>query len=396
MLTGKNVVLGVCGGIAAYKAADIVSRLKKLGAGVDVIMTESATKFVAPLTFQALSQNPVVVDMFDEPKSWDIQHISLAKKADIFVVAPATANIIGKVAGGIADDMLSTTIMATKAPVLFAPAMNSNMYENPIVQDNINKLKKYGYMFTNPASGRLACGDIGVGKLADVDDIIDDICISLNDKKDYKGLTVMVTAGPTIEAIDPVRYITNHSSGKMGYAIAECARNRGANVILVSGPSSIKPPRHVEIINVKSNHEMYDAVMECFNRCDIVIKAAAPADYRPVEYFSEKIKKTEDELVLRLQKNTDILKEIGKLKENKILVGFAAESQDLIDNARDKILKKNLDFIVANDITSKDTGFKSDDNRVCIIDRHGNIDDIPKMSKIELADVILDRIKSIK
>ncbi|HBM76243.1 MAG TPA: bifunctional phosphopantothenoylcysteine decarboxylase/phosphopantothenate--cysteine ligase CoaBC [Clostridiaceae bacterium] len=396
MLNGKKVVMGICGGIAAYKAADVVSRLKKQGAEVDVIMTRSAANFITPLTFQSLSGNHVVVDMFEKPVSWEIKHISLAKKADIFVIVSATADMIGKIANGIADDMLSTTVMATKAPVLIAPAMNTNMYENPIVQNNIDKLKKYGYLFTEPAYGRLACGDVGYGKLAAVDDIIDDISVILNDKKDYKGLTVMVTAGPTIEAIDPVRYITNHSSGKMGYAIAKCARNRGAEVILISGPTSLKPLRNVKVVNVLSNHDMYDAVMNNFDDCDIVVKAAAPADYRPLKYSSQKIKKDDDNLVLYLEKNIDILKELGERKGDKILVGFAAESQDLIKNAKDKVLKKNLDFIVANNIMSKDTGFKSDDNAVCIIDRDGGIDNIPRMSKIELADIILDKIKSLK
>lgn len=396
MLKGKNIVLGVCGSIAAYKGPDIVSRLMKLDANVDVIMTDSATKLVAPLSFQSLSKSQVVVGMFDEPKSWDIKHISLAKKADLFIIAPASANIIGKAANGIADDMLSTTIMATKAPVLFAPAMNTAMYENVIVQENIRKLKKLGYYFIEPDEGRLACGDVGKGHLADVGDIIDEANIILCDSKDFKGQTVLVTAGPTIEPIDPVRYITNHSSGKMGYAIAEAARNRGANVVLVSGPVNLEPPRNIKVININTNREMYDAVMKEYTGCDIIIKAAAVADYRPEEYSKQKIKKSEEDLTLHLKKNTDILKELGKIKGDRILVGFAAESNNLIDNAKAKLESKNLDLMIANDITSSTSGFKSDNNKAYIIDRKGNITDIPLMGKPELADIILDSIKMLK
>lgn len=396
MLNDKNVVLGVCGSIAAYKGLDIVSRLKKQNANVDVIMTNSAVKLVSPLSFQSLSQNPVTVNMFDSPKSWEIGHIALAQKADIFVVAPASANIIGKVANGIADDMLSTTIMATKAPVLFAPAMNTAMFDNAIVQENIKKLKDHGYLILEPGEGRLACGATGRGKLADVEDIIDEINNILYHKKDLEGRTILVTAGPTIEPIDPVRYITNHSSGKMGYAIAQCARNRGGHVILVSGPTYLTPPRNIEFIGVNTNREMYDAVMDVFPRCDIIIKSAAVADYKPVSYSEQKIKKNEEELLLHLEKNTDILKELGKIKGGKLLVGFAAESENLIDNARNKILRKNLDLIIANDILSKDSGFKSDDNKACIIDREGNIKNLPLMSKLELADIILDNIVALK
>jgi len=393
MLKGKKVVLGVCGGIAAYKGLDIVSSLKKINAEVDVIMTEAATKFVTPLSFQSLSQNPVSVDMFTSPKYWEIEHISLAKKADLFVIAPASANLLGKVANGIADDMLSTTLMATRAPVLFAPAMNTNMYENPIVQDNINKLKGLGYFFIEPAEGRLACGDLGRGKLADVEDIIDEIKIILNDKKDFRGKTILVTAGPTQEAIDPVRFISNRSSGRMGYAIAECARNRGANVILVTGPTSLNPPRGVEVIKVTSNSQMYSEVLRVFESCDIIIKSAAVADYRPAEVSAQKIKKAEGQLVLRLEKNTDILYELGKKKGDKILVGFAAESQDLLENAKLKIEKKNLDLIVANDITLEGSGFASSYNTAAILKRDGSILKLPRMTKYELADVLLDNIK---
>ena len=395
MLNGKNIVIGVCGGIAAYKSLEVISRLKKLGANVDVIMTKSATNFVSPLSFESLSQNAVTVSMFDSARPYEIEHIALAKKADLFCIVPATANIIGKVANGIADDMLSTTIMATKSTVVFAPAMNTAMYENTITQQNIKKLKDLGYYFIEPDCGRLACGDTGRGKLADVDTIVDEICFYLYDKKDFSGKKVLVTAGPTIEAIDPVRYITNHSSGKMGYAIAEAARNRGADVVLITGPTNILPPRNVHVIKVSSNDEMYTAVMNVFKDADIIIKAAAPADYGIKDYSEQKIKKDQDEMSIKLKKNKDILYELGKLKGDKILVGFAAESNDIIENAKGKIKKKNLDLIVANDITTKDSGFKSDSNTAFIIDKKGNVNSLPKMSKIELADIILDNIKNI-
>ena len=395
MLANKNIVVGVCGGIACYKALDLVSKLKKLNASIDVIMTSAAAKFVTPLSFQSLSQNLVITDMFSETKNFEIEHISLAKKANLFVVVPASANIIGKIANGIADDMLSTTVMATKAPVLFAPAMNTNMFENPIVRSNIAKLREYGYSFIDPDVGRLACGDIGSGKLKDVDSIVDEITFMLSDKKDFKGQRVVITAGPTIEAIDPVRYITNHSSGKMGYAIAQCARNRGADVILITGPTNLSPPRNIRVINVRSNSEMFEAVKCAFDECDIIIKAAAVADYKPSQYSKEKIKKSEDTLILTLEKSIDILNELGKMKKNQILVGFAAESEDLIANAKKKIEKKNLDLIVANNITYKDSGFGSDNNIACIINRQGIVTNLPKMSKLSLADIILDNIKSI-
>lgn len=390
----KNVVLGVCGGIAAYKALDVVSTLRKNGINVDVIMTEHAAEFVTPLSFQALSYNAVIVDMFEEPKVWEIQHISLAKKADLILVVPATANIIGKVANGIADDMLSTTIMATKAPVVFAPAMNTNMYENPIVQNNIKKLKSFGYEFIEPASGRLACGDVGKGKLPDPK-LISEIALSrLYLNNDLEGKRVLVTAGPTTAPIDPVRYICNHSSGKMGYSIAEEARDRGAEVILVSGPTKLEIPFGVELVRVNTNNEMYNAVLDKFASCDIIIKCAAVADYKPEVYSDKKIKKTDGVLDIRLIQDTDILYELGKIKsENQVLVGFAAESNDLIENAKQKINKKNLDYIVANDIMAKDTGFGSDYNRVSIISKGGEIVSLDKMSKREVAREIFNTIE---
>ena len=391
----KCVVMGVTGGIAVYKALYIISALRKKNVDVRVIMTKHAMEFVNPITFQAISQNIVTTDMFEEPKAWEIQHISLAKRADVFLVAPATANIIGKVANGIADDMLSTTIMATKAKVIFAPAMNTNMYENPIVQENIKKLKNLGYEFIEPSSGRLACGDEGKGKLAPVQDIVDITMSNLYDKKDLVGKKVLVTAGPTRAEIDPVRFISNHSTGKMGYAIAEEARDRGADVTLISGPTNEEPPIGVNIIKVTTNSEMRDKVLSLYDNSDIVIKSAAVADYKPKEYSNQKIKKGEGSLVIELVRDNDILKELGDKKKNQILVGFAAESQNVVENAKKKIEKKNLDYIVANDITSKDTGFASSDNKVIIITKEGEEFALEKMSKRKVArnlfDIILEK-----
>ena len=391
----KCVCIGVSGGIAAYKALDVVSALRKKDIDVRVIMTESATKFVTPLPFQSLSQNMVVTDMFAEPKAYEIQHISLAKRADVFLVAPATANIIGKVANGIADDMLSTTIMATRAKVIFAPAMNTKMYENPIVQENINKLKKLGYEFIEPASGVLACGDDGKGKLADVNTIIDSVVNALeklDTPKDLLGKNVLISAGPTQSNIDPVRFITNRSTGKMGYFIAEEAKARGANVILVSGPTNLIPPQGVKIINVTTNEEMKNAILDNYNNSDIVIKSAAVADYKIKEYSKEKIKKGDIDLVLTFVRDNDILKILGEKKEHQILVGFAAESNNVVENAKKKLINKNLDFIVANDITSSDTGFASDDNKVIILSKDGEEKHLDKMSKRKVASEIFETI----
>lgn len=396
MLKNKTVVIGVSGGIAVYKVCDVVSRLKKLGANVHVIMTKSATEFVAPLTFQSLSQNYVVSDMFEEPKTWDVEHISLAKKADLFLVAPATANIIGKMACGISDDMLSTTVMATKAKVLIAPAMNTNMYENPIVQRNISTLKELNYEFIEPESGRLACGDTGKGKLATPENIVQAIVNALTKEQDLKGKRIIITAGPTVESIDPVRYITNRSTGKMGYAIAKEAINRGAEVTLVSGPTKLEPPTNLKkLIRTESAKDMYEAVIENLDDNDIIIKSAAVADYKPKDYCDKKIKKSDDDLVIRLDRNKDIAYEIGKVKKDKILVGFAAETNDLVENAKNKVKKKNLDFIVANDLTKEGAGFGVDTNIVKIIDKEGNISEYPIMKKNEVANVILDKVKDL-
>ena len=397
MLKNKTVVLGVSGGIAVYKACDVVSRLKKLNANVHVIMTKSAAEFVTPLTFQSLSQNYVVSDMFEEPKTWDVEHISLAKKADVFLIAPATANVIGKIANGICDDMLTTTVMATTGKVLIAPAMNTNMYKNPILQRNINTLKELGYNFVNPDSGRLACGDIGEGKLASPENIVNAVVDLLNNNnKDLQGKKIMITAGPTVESIDPVRYLTNRSTGKMGYAIAKMAANRGADVTLVSGPTNIAPPSNIKkLIKAQSAEDMYNAIINNFDENQVIIKSAAVADYKPKTYSDKKIKKSNDDLIIELERNKDIAYELGKIKKNKILVGFAAETNDLIENAKTKIKKKNLDFIVANDLTEEGAGFGTDTNIVKIIDKEGNIDKYPQMKKDEVANVILDKVKSL-
>ena len=394
IMNNKKVLLGVSGGIAVYKALDVISRLKKKGIEVKVIMTKSATEFVTPLSFQSLSENPVVIDMFDEPKAWEIQHISLAKWADLVVVVPATANIIGKVANGIADDILSTTIMATKAEVIFCPAMNTNMYENKIVQKNMATLKDLGYGFINPASGRLACGDIGRGKLENTEIIAEKIIKKLSSKsRDFEGKNVLVTAGPTIVPIDPVRYLTNRSTGKMGYEIAKEARDRGANVTLISGPTSLDIPTGVNFIKVNTNEEMLNAVLDNFNDSNIVVKSAAVADFNVKEYSKEKIKKTDSNLVIELERDKDILETLGKQKTNQIIVGFAAESSNVIENAKAKLKRKNIDYIVANDITSNDAGFASDDNKVTIISSLGDVISLDKMSKREVAKNIFDMIK---
>ena len=394
MIKGKNVVLGVSGGIAVYKALDVVSRLRKLGVNVYVIMTKSAAEFVTPLSFQSLSQNYVVGDMFEDPKTWDVEHISLAKKADVFLIAPATANVIGKMANGIADDMLTTTVMATKAKVLLAPAMNTNMYENPIVQRNIDTLKQFGYEFIEPESGRLACGDLGKGKLATPETIVEEVVKVLSIKEDLKDRNIIVTAGPTRESIDPMRYITNRSTGKMGYSIAQMAVERGANVTLISGPTNIEPPKNIsKLVKVESAEEMYNAVTKHLDANDVVIKSAAVADYKPKTYSDKKIKKSDHDLVIELDRSKDIAKEIGKVKNDKILVGFAAETNDLIKNASAKVKSKNLDFIVANDLTQEGAGFGVDTNIIKIIDKDGEIQNYPKMKKEEVANVILDKIK---
>ncbi|SHE56966.1 phosphopantothenoylcysteine decarboxylase / phosphopantothenate--cysteine ligase [Thermoanaerobacter uzonensis DSM 18761] len=393
----KNVVLGVTGGIAAYKAADLTSRLVKKDINVDVIMTKEATNFISPLTFEALTNNKVVVDMFADRKYWEIEHISLAKKADVFAIVPATANIIAKIAHGIADDMLTTTILATKSPVLIAPAMNTNMYTNPVTQKNIKILKEYGFLFVEPAAGRLACGTYGAGRLADVEEIEKAILELLDNekKRDFEGKKVLVTAGPTREPLDPVRYITNRSSGKMGYEIAKALVERGAQVILISGPTYIEVPKDVTFIPVETAVDMYNAVMMHLNEVDIVIGAAAVSDYKPKEIKKEKIKKDDEKLTIELVKNPDIMYEVGQKKGNKILIGFAAETTNLVEYAQRKLKEKNMDLIVANDVTQKGAGFEVDTNIIKIIDRNLNVKEYPLMTKIEASHVILDEIAKL-
>ena len=394
MLKGKTIVIGVSGGIAVYKICDVVSRLKKLNADVHIIMTKSATEFVSPLTFQSLSQQPVVVDMFEKITKWEIEHITLAKMADLFLLAPATANIIGKIANGIADDMLSTTLMATKAPVFIAPAMNTNMYNNKIVQENISKLKAYEYNFIEPDSGRLACGDLGIGKLASPDTIVNELINNLTINKSLKGKKVLITAGPTREPLDPVRFLTNHSSGKMGYALAEIAADKGAEVTLISGPVIIEKPANInKFIEVETANEMFCAVKDNLVNQDIIVKSAAVADYRPKIYNDKKIKKYDGDINLAFTRNPDILQWIGMHKnDNQVIVGFAAETNDIVDNGMSKLRKKNLDMIIINDVTRTDAGFGTDTNCITLIDKHGNKNDYPLMQKKELANIIFDYI----
>lgn len=406
MLHNKTIIIGVTGGIAAYKACEVVSKLRKQGASVYVIMTEAAGKFVAPLTFQTLSNHFVISDMFAEPKTWEIEHISLAKKADLMVIVPATANVIGKIAAGIADDMLTTTVMASRAPVMFAPAMNTGMYRNPIVQENIQKLKTLGYPFIEPVCGMLACGDEGEGKLADIDTIVEAIASfllqgapsSASDAvmQDLKGKKILVTAGPTREPIDPVRYITNRSSGKMGYAVAAQAAKRGADVTLISGPTILDAPAGVRtIVRVETAAQMYQAVMEAFPEHDAVIQSAAVADYKPKQYSNSKIKKSDNDLYIELDRTQDIAYELGKIKGNKILVGFAAETDSITEHAVQKIRKKHFDFIVANDVTKAGAGFTADTNIITIIDAQGNTHEYPQLLKTEAADIILDAVAEL-
>ena len=397
MLTGKHVVLGVTGGIAAYKACEVVSRLRKLHAGVDVIMTENATKLVAPLTFETLSCRPVCIDTFSRTESWDVKHISLAQKADVMVIAPATANIMAKLAHGIADDMLSTTLLATKAPILLAPAMNTGMWTADATQANLQTLLARGVKTVGPASGLLACGDNGAGRMSEPAEIVEALVSMLCPLKDMEGLNVLVTAGPTVERIDPVRYLTNDSSGKMGYALAQAAQQRGANVTLVTGPVHIPVPAGVNVINITSTMSLYGIMMDQCGKQDIIVQAAAPADYRVEKAADQKIKKQAGEpLVLKLVENPDIAKAVGQRKqEGQILVGFAAETQNVLANAQKKLASKNLDLIVANDVTTEGAGFGVDTNIVTLITKDRS-DALPKLSKREVADRIWDKALSLK
>lgn len=400
MLKGKTIVVGVCGGIAAYKVVELVSRLCKNNANVHVIMTENAAKFVTSLTFQTISKNPVIKDMFELPARWDIQHISLAQKADLFVVAPATANIIGKIASGIADDMLTTTIMATKAPVLFVPAMNNTMYENTILRENIEKLINHGYLFMDAEEGLMACGTSGKGRLPEPESIVKSVIsifCSKKGRKDMRGLKVLVTAGPTREPIDPVRYLSNRSSGKMGYALAAAASMRGAEVLLISGPVNLGKPYNVNVINVNTAQEMFLEVMKAYENYDVIVMFAAVADYRCVQKAERKIKKDNEVMTIELVKNPDIAKELGKVKGKRILVGACAETEDLIKNAINKLENKNFDIIMANDVTMEGAGFEVDTNIVKIINKNKYIIELPIMKKVRVAHKVLDEVmKMIK
>ncbi|MCI6615504.1 bifunctional phosphopantothenoylcysteine decarboxylase/phosphopantothenate--cysteine ligase CoaBC [Ruminococcus sp.] len=390
MLKGKTILLGVTGGIAAYKIANLASALVKLHADVNVIMTQNATNFINPITFESLTGNKCIVDTFDRNFKFKVEHIALAELADVFMVAPASANVIGKIANGIADDMLTTTFMACKKKKILAPAMNTNMYENPIVQDNIKKLKAYGMEIIEPATGYLACGTTGSGKLPDEKILLEYILREVAYEKDLSGKTVLVTAGPTREAIDPVRFISNHSTGKMGYAIARCASLRGARVILVSGPVSIEPPLFAELVPVVSAEDMYNAVMKYKDEADIIIKSAAVADYTPVAVSSEKIKKQDGDMRIELRRTKDILKELGQSRrENQFICGFAMETENLIENAVRKLESKNVDMIVANSLKTEGAGFGTDTNVVTLITKDGKTE-LPLMSKDEVAMKILD------
>lgn len=391
MLTNTTVLLGISGGIAAYKGVELLRLLTKGGADVHVIMTASAQQFVTPLTFQTLSGNPVHTELFNLIAEREIGHIALADRADLVIVAPATANVIGKLAGGICDDMLTTTLMATKAPVLIAPAMNVNMYTNPIYRENEAKLKRHGFHFVPPVSGSLACGWQGEGKLAAPESIFES-AVQLLSPHDLEGETILITAGPTREAIDPVRYISNHSSGKMGYALARSAVRRGAKVILISGPVALSPPVGVELVRVESAADMLQATMQRVAECSVVIKSAAVADYRVAQPNSQKIKKHDDRMTLDLLKNTDILAGLGALPERPFLVGFAAETSNLTEYATTKLLTKNLDMIVANDVSRSDAGFNVDTNRAVFLFRDGSSQQHDLMSKDALADLILAAI----
>ena len=396
MLKGKTVLLGVTGSIAAYKTASLASALKKLHADVHVLMTQNAVNFINPITFETLTGNKCLVDTFDRNFEYSVEHVSLAKKADVVMIAPASANVIGKIAHGIADDMLTTTVMACRCRKIVAPAMNTNMFENPIVQDNMKILENYGYEIISPAVGYLACGDTGAGKMPEPELLLEYILQEIACEKDMQGLNVLVTAGPTQEAADPVRYLTNHSTGKMGYAIATVCARRGASVTLVSGPTALKKPQFVRTVEITTAKEMFEAVTERAAEQDIIVKAAAVADYRPKSVSSEKMKKKDGELTLELERTDDILAWLGGHKRpGQFLCGFAMETQDLIGNARQKLQKKNLDMIVANSLRVEGAGFGGDTNVVTMITENEEIS-LGKISKEETASKIMDRILEIR
>ena len=396
MLDNKNILIGVTGGIAAYKVVEVASRLKKSGANVRVMMTSAATEFVSPRTFQEITGNAVFVEMFGDAAHFHVAHVALADFADLVLIAPATANFLAKAAHGIADDLLTTTILAFDKEILIAPSMNTKMYENPATQANLSLLKSRGVKILEPNAGMLACGVVGKGRLPEPEEIYTAIeRFFIADTKILSGKKILVTAGGTVEAIDPVRYIGNRSSGRMGYEIAKYAVNVGADVILISGKSEMEPPSDLKFIKVESALQMRDAVLESFNAVDAVIMSAAVADYRVKNPAAQKIKKSADTLTLELVKNPDILKELGGLKKSQILVGFAAETQNVLDYARKKLVEKNLDFIVANDVTAEGAGFGVSTNIASIIWRGGNVENFPKMSKADLAEKIIERVASL-
>jgi phosphopantothenoylcysteine decarboxylase/phosphopantothenate--cysteine ligase len=390
------VVLGVTGCIGAYKACEVLRELQRRGADVHVAMTAAATRFVTPMTFEALSRHPVFHDQWAPGANADIRHISLADEADLLLVAPATANILGKLARGIADDALSTLYLATRAPVLVAPAMNVNMFEHPAVQENLATLRARGVGVVEPGTGYLACGWLGKGRLAEVGEIVDAAMAALARRRDLEGETVLVTAGPTVEDIDPVRFVSNRSSGKMGYRLAEAARDRGAKVILVSGPTSLPAPQGVEVVAVRSADEMQRAVTERVGPATVVVAAAAVSDYRPAAVSASKVKKAEGGIALELVRTPDILKGLGEAKGGRVLVGFAAETEDLVANARKKLEAKNLDLVVANEVTEAGAGFGSDTNSVVLLRRDGSRLDVPLASKREVAERILDEVRALR
>ena len=395
MLKGKTVLLGITGSIAAYKIAYLASALQKLHADVHVLMTENATNFINPITFETLTGNKCLVDTFDRNFQFQVEHVSIAKKADVVMIAPASANVIGKIANGLADDMLTTTVMACRCRKIFAPAMNTAMYENPIVQDNIKKLQHYGYEVITPASGYLACGDTGAGKMPEPETLLEYILREVAFEKDLSGKKILVTAGPTQEAIDPVRCLTNHSSGKMGYAIAKMAMLRGAEVTLVSGPTAIEPPLFVKVVPVTSARDMFEAVTGLSDQQDIIIKAAAVADYRPKQVSEDKVKKKDDQVSIELERTDDILKYLGQHKKNgQFLCGFSMETKDMIANSRAKLEKKNLDMVAANNLKVKGAGFQGDTNVLTLITQDEEVS-LPLMSKEDAALKILDKIISL-
>ena len=397
VLSGKTIVLGVTGGIAAYKSCEIVSRLRKAGAKVHVIMTKNACEFVTPMTFETLSNTPCVNDTFARPERWEVEHVALAKAADLFVIAPATANILAKMAHGIADDMLSTTVLATRAPILVAPAMNTGMWENVATQENCQVLLARGVHFVGPEGGFLACGDVGAGRMSEPVQIVEKMEEILACRQDMAGLKVLITAGPTREALDPVRFVTNRSSGRMGYALAESAQKRGAEVTLVSGPVSIPAPKGVKVVPVQSTEDLYNAMTSLAPMQDIIVQSAAPADYKAEVIAPQKMKKQGDEkLVLTLVPTQDVARAVGEMKKpGQTLIGFAAETENLHENALKKLGRKNLDMIVANDVTKAGAGFDVDTNIASILTAAG-VEEMPLMKKTELANVIFDRALSLR